>query len=74
MPPIQLSTTFQRSPDGSFPSSYEYIRDANPNRQALEVAMANLEGGALAVAFACGCARTAATPRPSRPSCPNILG
>ena len=59
-PPIQLSTTFQRSPDGSFPSGYEYIRDANPNRQALEVAMANLEGGASAVAFASGMAATMA--------------
>jgi cystathionine gamma-synthase len=60
MPAIQLSTTFQRSPDGSFPSGYEYIRDGNPNRQALEVAMAKLEGGASAVAFASGMAATMA--------------
>jgi cystathionine gamma-synthase len=60
VPPIQLSTTFQRSPDGTFPSGYEYIRDANPNRQALEVAMTSLEGGASAVAFASGMAATMA--------------
>ncbi len=60
VPAIQLSTTFQRSPDGSFPSGYEYIRDANPNRQALELAMASLEGGAAAVAFASGMAATMA--------------
>ena len=60
MPPIQLSTTFQRSPDGSFPSGYEYIRDGNPNRQALEGAVATLEGGASAVAFASGMAATMA--------------
>jgi cystathionine gamma-synthase len=60
MPAIQLSTTFQRSPDGSFPSGYEYIRDANPNRHALEVAMMSLEGGASAVAFASGMAATMA--------------
>ncbi len=56
MPAIHLSTTFQRSPDGSFPSGYEYIRDGNPNRTALESAMATLEGGASAVAFASGMA------------------
>jgi len=60
MPAIHLSTTFQRSPDGSFPSGYAYIRDANPNRQALEAALASLEGGASAVAFASGMAATMA--------------
>ncbi|HVR71681.1 MAG TPA: aminotransferase class I/II-fold pyridoxal phosphate-dependent enzyme [Vicinamibacteria bacterium] len=59
-PAIQLSTTFERAPDGSFASGYAYIRDANPNRQALETAMAALEGGASAVAFASGMAATAA--------------
>src|SRR3977135_1691931 len=60
MPAIHLSTTFQRSPDGSFPSGYAYIRDANPNRRALEAAMAELEGGASAIAFASGMAATMA--------------
>src|SRR5204862_2033027 len=58
MPAIHLSTTFLRSPDGSFPSGYAYIRDANPNRAALESAMTSLEGGAAAVAFASGMAAT----------------
>lgn len=57
-PAIQLSTTFERAPDGSFPSGYAYIRDANPNRHALEAAMARLEGGASAIAFASGMAAT----------------
>lgn len=60
VPAIQPSTTFQRSPDGSFPSGYTYIRDANPNRTALEAAMASLESGASAVAFASGMAATMA--------------
>jgi cystathionine gamma-synthase len=60
VPAIQPSTTFQRSQDGSFPSGYEYIRDANPNRRALEVAIASLESGASAVAFASGMAATMA--------------
>ncbi len=59
-PAIHLSTTFQRSTDGSFPSGYAYIRDANPNRQALEAALTSLEGGASAVAFASGMAATMA--------------
>jgi len=59
-PPIQLSTTFERAPDGSFPSGYTYIRDGNPNRRALEVAMAALEGGGAAIAFASGMAATMA--------------
>jgi cystathionine gamma-synthase len=55
---IQMSTTFERAPDGTFPSGFAYIRDANPNRKALETAMAALEGGASAVAFASGMAAT----------------
>jgi len=48
-PAIHLSTTFERAPDGSFPSGYAYIRDGNPNRSALERALALIEGGASAV-------------------------
>jgi cystathionine gamma-synthase len=59
-PAIHLSTTFQRAPDGSFPSGYAYIREANPNRRALEHALAKLEGGSSAVAFASGSAATMA--------------
>ena len=57
---IQMSTTFERAADGTFPTGYAYIRDANPNRRALESAMATLEGGATAVAFASGMAATTA--------------
>src|SRR2546422_413447 len=51
-----MSTTFQRAADGTFPSGFAYIRDANPNRRALEAAVAALEGGASAVAVASGMA------------------
>jgi cystathionine gamma-synthase len=57
-PAIHLSTTFVRGADGSFPSGYGYIRDGNPNRNALESALAQLEGGAAGVAFASGMAAT----------------
>jgi cystathionine gamma-synthase len=56
MPSIHLSTTFERAKDGGYPAGYEYIRNANPNRRSLETALAQLEGGACAVAFASGMA------------------
>ena len=59
-PPLHLSTTFERQPDGSYPAGYSYIRDANPNRRALEEALSALEGGALTIAFSSGMAATAA--------------
>ena len=60
MPPIHLSTTFERAADGTFPGGYVYSRDANPNRRALEESLAALEGGAAAAAFASGMAATTA--------------
>ncbi len=59
-PALHLSTTFERRPDLSYPSGYGYIRDGNPNRNALEAAMAALEGGTSGVAFASGMAATLA--------------
>ncbi|MCX6041781.1 MAG: PLP-dependent transferase [Caldilinea sp.] len=60
MPPIQLSTTFERSADGTYPGGYVYTRSDNPNRAALESCLAALEGGAAAAAFASGMAAIAA--------------
>jgi cystathionine gamma-synthase len=59
-PPIHLSTTFERAPDGTFPGGYIYARDANPNRRALESCLAQLEAGAAAAAFSSGMAATSA--------------
>lgn len=58
VPPIHLSTTFERSPDGTLPHGYSYIRDGNPNRHALEACLCALEAGAAAAAFASGAAAT----------------
>ncbi|QWK09948.1 MAG: aminotransferase class V-fold PLP-dependent enzyme [Thermoflexus hugenholtzii] len=55
-PPLYLSTTFERAADGSYPHGWIYVRHGNPNRAALEEAMAALEGGATALAFASGSA------------------
>jgi len=58
--PIQLSTTFERGADGRYPHGYYYSRAGNPNRTSLERAVAALEGGVDAVAFASGSAASLA--------------
>jgi cystathionine gamma-synthase len=58
--PIHLATTFERGADGNYPLGYSYSRSGNPNRSALEQAVAALEGGHDAVAFASGSAATLA--------------
>lgn len=58
VPPIHLSTTFERDPDGTYSQGYQYGRSGNPNRQALEQVLADLEGGTAALAFASGSAAT----------------
>ena len=60
IPPIHLSTTFERHEDGTYPEGFNYTRSGNPTRQALETALAQLEGGAASAAFASGSAATAA--------------
>ncbi|MDE2235928.1 MAG: aminotransferase class V-fold PLP-dependent enzyme [Gammaproteobacteria bacterium] len=55
-PPIYLSTTFERGPDGSYPKGFSYARVANPNRAQLESCLAVLEGGREALAFSSGVA------------------
>ena len=60
MPPIHLSTTFERQADGSYTDGYVYSRSENPNRRALEETLAALEGGAAALAFGSGMAATTA--------------
>ncbi|WP_420633214.1 trans-sulfuration enzyme family protein [Candidatus Palauibacter sp.] len=57
-PSITLSTTFERGEDGSYPGGFDYSRTGNPNRHALEVALAALEGGPEAIAFPSGMAAT----------------
>ncbi|KAF4530842.1 hypothetical protein B566_EDAN018874 [Ephemera danica] len=51
-----LSTTFEREADGSHPYGYVYSRAENPNRELLETAMAVMENGEKALAFASGMA------------------
>src|SRR2546423_15145775 len=58
--PIHLSTTFERDAEGNYPHGFIYGRSANPTRNALEKALAALEGGEEAAAFASGLAACSA--------------
>jgi cystathionine gamma-synthase len=57
-PPIHLSSTFERESDGSYPTGFEYSRDRNPNRNALEECVCALEDGHEAAAFSSGSVAT----------------
>jgi cystathionine gamma-synthase len=56
--PIHLSSTFERDADGGYRSGHVYTRTSNPNRDAVEQSLMQLEGGAAAIAYASGSAAT----------------
>ncbi|MGH8433018.1 MAG: trans-sulfuration enzyme family protein [Pseudomonas sp.] len=58
MPPIYATSTFRQQSPGVH-AGYEYGRSQNPTRQALERAIAELEGGAQGYAFSSGLAAIA---------------
>jgi cystathionine gamma-synthase len=58
-PPIHLSTTFRHGPAAERIAGYEYQREGNPTQDRLENALAALEGGAAALAYASGMAAIA---------------
>ncbi|MBV9912224.1 MAG: PLP-dependent transferase [Sinobacteraceae bacterium] len=58
MPPIYATSTYVQASPGVH-KGFEYSRTANPTRNALQAALADLEGGAAAFAFASGMAATA---------------
>ena len=57
MPPIYATSTYVQSSPG-VNKGYDYARTRNPTRDALQAAMANLEGGIAGFAFASGMATT----------------
>lgn len=59
-PPIHLSTTFEHPADVTELQGYLYGRYANPTQDRAEAALAALDGGACALAFASGMAAGAA--------------
>lgn len=54
--PIYQTSTFAQDQVGVMKAGYDYSRAGNPTRTALETALASLEGGRHAVAFASGMA------------------
>jgi cystathionine gamma-synthase len=58
-PPIHLSTTFRHGPAAERVAGYEYQREGNPTQDRLETALAALEGGSAALAYASGMAAIA---------------
>jgi cystathionine gamma-synthase len=54
--PIHQTSTFAQERVGQPIGGYEYSRSANPTRSALETCLADLEGGAVGLAFASGMA------------------
>jgi len=57
MPPIYATSTYVQSSPGVH-KGYDYSRTRNPTRDALQAAVANIEGGTAAFAFASGMATT----------------
>lgn len=57
VPPIHMASTFAQHEAGKW-RDYDYSRSGNPTRSSFEQTIANLEGGAGAMAFASGMAAT----------------
>ena len=54
--PVHLTTTYKQDGVGGLRGGYEYSRSGNPTRNALHEALASLEEGTTALAFASGLA------------------
>jgi len=71
--PVYQTSTYQQDGIGK-PRGYEYSRTGNPTRQALEQALASLEGGRYGLAFASGVAATTAVFQLLRPGDQVVAG
>jgi cystathionine gamma-synthase len=60
VPPVHVSTTYERGADGGFPGGRIYSRADNPGFDQVEALIAALEGAAAALVFASGQAAAAA--------------
>src|SRR2546425_1461846 len=60
VPPIYVSTTYERGADGAFPGRRVYSRADNPSYDQAEALIASLEGAAAAMLFGSGQAAAAA--------------
>lgn len=60
VPPIHVSTTYERAVDLSYPGGRGYARDQNPTFEQVEALLCQLERGAGALVFASGMAAATA--------------
>ena len=60
VPPVHLSTTYERDPDGGYSSGRGYTRPHNPTYDEPEELLATLEGGSDCLLFASGMAAATA--------------
>ncbi|HEX3062768.1 MAG TPA: PLP-dependent transferase, partial [Usitatibacter sp.] len=60
VPPIHVSTTYERAGDGAYPGGRVYSRADNPTYDAAEALIASLENAKQAMLFASGQAASAA--------------
>ncbi len=60
VPPLHLSSTYERGPEGDYPGGRIYSRADNPAYDAPETLLATLEGAAAALLFGSGQAAAAA--------------
>ncbi len=56
VPPIHMTTTFEREPDLSYPAGYSYSRNGNPTYECAQDLLARLEGGSSCLLFSSGMA------------------
>lgn len=56
IPPIYMTSTHRQNGVGDLPDGYEYNRGGNPTRDALQEALAALEGGRFGFSFSSGLA------------------
>ena len=54
VPPVHMTSTYIQDGIGHGRHGYEYARMSNPTRDALQVSLASLEGGASAFSFSSG--------------------
>src|SRR5436190_11360549 len=60
VPPLYVSTTYERGADGTYPGGRVYSRADNPTYDQAEALLASLEGAATAMVFGSGQAAAAA--------------
>jgi cystathionine gamma-synthase len=72
-PGIEMSTTFERGDDGSYPKGFIYSRSHNPTRHLLEECITELELGTRAAAFSSGMAAIMAVAQALEPGAEVVI-